>query len=164
WFHWFTGVVVGISGLASGILVVAANAWMNSPAGFDYINGEHLNIDPIAAMLNDAWVSQALHMCIPALVAAGFGVAGVHALMMLKQQSVDFHAKSFKIAAVFAAVAALLQPISGDISAKFVAKNQPAKLAAMEAHFHTEKAAPLIIGGIPDTDNQTVKYALKIPG
>ncbi|RKD16322.1 cytochrome BD ubiquinol oxidase subunit I [Pelobium manganitolerans] len=164
WFHWFTGVVVGISGLASGILVVAANAWMNSPAGFDYINGEYLNIDPIAAMFNDAWFSQALHMCIAAFVATGFAVAGVHALMMLKQQSVDFHAKSFKIAAVFGAIAALLQPISGDISAKFVAKNQPAKLAAMEAHFHTEKAAPLIIGGIPDTDNQTVKYALKIPG
>jgi cytochrome d ubiquinol oxidase subunit I len=42
WFHWFTGVVVGLSGLASGILVVAANGWMNSPAGFDYVNGEFL--------------------------------------------------------------------------------------------------------------------------
>jgi hypothetical protein len=46
WFHWFTGVIVGVSGLASGILVVAANAWMNSPAGFDHINGQYLNIDP----------------------------------------------------------------------------------------------------------------------
>lgn len=164
WFHWFTGVVVGVSGLASGILVVAANAWMNSPAGFDYIDGEYLNIDPIAAMFNDAWFSQALHMCIAAFAATGFAVAGVHALMVLKKQSVDFHTKSFKIAAIFGTVAAVLQPISGDISAKFVAKNQPAKLAAMEAHFRTEKNAPLIIGGIPNTETQQVKYALKIPG
>ena len=164
WFHWFTGVVVGISGLLSGILVVAANAWMNSPSGFDYIDGKYLNIDPIAAMFNDAWFSQALHMCIAAFAATGFAVAGVHALMILKKQSVDFHTKSFKIAAIFATIAAVLQPLSGDISAKFVAKNQPAKLAAMEAHFHTEKSAPLIIGGIPDTEKQEVNYAIKIPG
>ncbi|MBW8683391.1 cytochrome ubiquinol oxidase subunit I [Chitinophaga rhizophila] len=164
WFHWFTGVVVGVSGLVSGILVVAANAWMNSPAGFDYVNGQYLNIDPIKAMFNDAWFSQALHMCIAAFVATGFAVAGIHALMILKKKNVRFHTQSFRIAAVFACVAALLQPLSGDISAKDVAKRQPAKLAAMEAHFHTEAAAPLILGGIPDTDAKEVKYAVKLPG
>ena len=44
WTHWFSGVVVGVSGLASGILVVAANSWMNSPAGFDVVDGEYVNI------------------------------------------------------------------------------------------------------------------------
>lgn len=164
WFHWFTGVVVGVSGLVSGILVVAANAWMNSPAGFDYVNGQYLNIDPIRAMFNDAWFSQALHMCIAAFAATGFAVAGIHALMILRKKNVRFHMQSFRIAAVFACVAALLQPLSGDISAKDVAKRQPAKLAAMEAHFHTEAAAPLIVGGIPDSKAKEVKYALKLPG
>lgn len=164
WFHWATGVVVGISGLLSGILVVAANAWMNSPAGFDYIDGQYLNIDPIKAMFNEAWFSQSLHMCIAAFVSTGFAVAGIHALMILKGKSVKFHSTAFKIAAVFGTVAACLQPLSGDISAKDVAKRQPEKLAAMEAHFHTERFAPLIIGGIPDTANQKVDYAIKIPG
>ncbi|SFN20389.1 cytochrome bd-I ubiquinol oxidase subunit 1 apoprotein [Chitinophaga sp. YR627] len=164
WFHWFTGVVVGVSGLVSGILVVAANAWMNSPAGFDYINGQYLNIDPIKAMFNDAWFSQALHMCIAAFAATGFAVAGIHALMILKKKNIRFHTQSFRIAAVFACIAALLQPLSGDISAKDVAKRQPAKLAAMEAHFHTEAAAPLILGGIPDEEAKEVKYAIKLPG
>ncbi|SFE43704.1 cytochrome bd-I ubiquinol oxidase subunit 1 apoprotein [Chitinophaga sp. CF118] len=164
WFHWVTGVVVGVSGLISGILVVAANAWMNSPAGFDFIDGQYLNIDPIKAMFNDAWFSQALHMCIAAFSATGFAVAGIHALMILKKKNVYFHMQSFRIAAVFACVAAVLQPLSGDISAKDVGKRQPAKLAAMEAHFHTEAAAPLIIGGIPDEKTREVKYALKIPG
>lgn len=164
WFHWITGLIVGISGLASGILVVAANAWMNSPAGFDYNNGQFTNIDPIAAMFNEAWFSQALHMCLAAFVATGFAVAGVHAYMVLRNKNISFHYKAFRIAAIFAAVSALLQPLSGDLSAKHVAKHQPAKLAAMEAHFKTGRAVPLIIGGIPDVENKKVNYALEIPG
>lgn len=164
WFHWFTGIVVGVSGLVSGILVVAANAWMNSPAGFDYVNGQYLHIDPIKAMFNEAWFSQALHMSIAAFAATGFAVAGIHALMIVRRSNVLFHTKSFTIAALFGTIAAVFQPLSGDISAKDVAQRQPAKLAAMEAHFHTEKGAPLIIGGIPDQATQSVHYALKIPG
>jgi cytochrome d ubiquinol oxidase subunit I len=164
WFHWFTGVVVGLSGLASGILVVAANAWMNSPAGFDFVHGEYLNVDPRAAMFNDAGVSQSIHMTLAAFAATGFAVAGVHAAMIYQQKNVRFHMKAFKIAAVFASVASLLQPLSGDHSAKDVAVRQPGKLAAMEAHFHTERGASLIVGGIPDSEEQTVSYAVKIPG
>lgn len=164
WFHWITGVIVGVSGLASGILVVAANAWMNTPAGFDYIDGQFTNIDPIAAMFNEAWFSQALHMCLAAFVATGFAVAGVHAYMILRNKNVLFHTRAFHIAAIFATISALLQPISGDTSAKHVAKHQPAKLAAMEAHYKTGKSVPLIIGGIPDEKNKTVNYAIELPG
>jgi cytochrome bd ubiquinol oxidase subunit I len=164
WFHWVTGVIVGISGLASGILVVSANAWMNSPSGFDFVNGQYLNIDPIKAMFNDAWFYQALHMTLAAFAATGFAVAGVHAMMILRNQHVRFHKTAFSIAMLFGAAAAILQPISGDLSAKDVAKRQPAKLAAMEAHFHTEKNAALVIGGLPDEKNQRINYAVKIPG
>ncbi|OKS85632.1 cytochrome ubiquinol oxidase subunit I [Mucilaginibacter polytrichastri] len=164
WFHWFTGVVVGVSGIISGILVVAANSWMNSPAGFDYINGKYTNIDPIKAMFNTGWFSQSLHMTIAAFAATGFAVAGIHALMIIRKQNVGFHTVAFRITAIFAVVAAILQPLSGDISAKFVAKNQPAKLAAMEAHFKTEHYSPLIIGGIPDVENHKVNYAIELPG
>ncbi|MGZ3813604.1 MAG: cytochrome ubiquinol oxidase subunit I [Mucilaginibacter sp.] len=164
WFHWFTGVIVGISGIVSGILVVAANSWMNTPAGFDYVHGQYLNIDPMKAMFNPAWFQQALHMSIAAFAATGFAVAGVHALMIIKRKNIRFHYMAFRIAIVFAAVAALLQPLSGDISAKSVAKYQPAKLAAMEAHFKTEKFSPLIIGGVPDVKTKKVNYDIEIPG
>ncbi|SEN79734.1 cytochrome bd-I ubiquinol oxidase subunit 1 apoprotein [bacterium A37T11] len=164
WFHWFCGVVVGVSGLASGILVVAANAWMNSPTGFDYADGKYLNADPIKAMFNDAWFSQSLHMMIAAFSATGFAVAGIHGWMVLKKRQVLFHRKAFQIASIFGAVAALLQPISGDISAKDVGERQPAKLAAMEAHFHTGPRAGLLIGGIPDTATQQVNYGVELPG
>jgi cytochrome d ubiquinol oxidase subunit I len=164
WFHWCTGVMVGFSGIASGILVVSANSWMNSPSGFDFVSGQYLNIDPIKAMFNGSWFSESLHMTIAAFSATGFAVAGIHALMIAKKENIQFHTKAFKIAIVFGAIAAILQPFSGDISAKNAAEKQPAKLAAMEAYFHTQTYSPLTIGGIPDTANKKVNYGIEIPG
>lgn len=164
WTHWAWGLVVGISGVASGIFVVAANAWMNSPAGFDWVGGQAVNVDPVAAMFNDAWFSQALHMTLAAFVATGFAVAGLHAFLLLKNPDNRFHKEAMNIALTTGAVFALLQPLSGDYAAKDVADRQPAKLAAMEGHFHTEAPADLIIGGLPDEERQEVDYAIRIPG
>ncbi|GAB1858454.1 cytochrome ubiquinol oxidase subunit I [Flavobacteriaceae bacterium MHTCC 0001] len=162
-FHWFTGVIVGISGVASGILVVSANGWMNAPSGFEYVNGEFINIDPIKALLNPAWFTQALHMTLAAFTATGFAVAGIHAFQILRKKQVELHKKAFKIAITFGAIAAILQPLSGDLSAKDIAKRQPVKLAAMEAHYNTEHGAPLFIGGIVNDETQEVNYKIEIP-
>ncbi len=163
-FHWFTGIIIGVSGVASGILVVAANGWMNAPSGFDYVDGTFSNIDPVAALLNPAWFTQALHMTLAAFTATGFAVAGIHAYQVYKKRKVTLHTKAFKIAITFGAIAAILQPISGDISAKDIAKRQPVKLAAMEAHYETEKGAPLYIGGIVDATTQQVTHKIALPG
>ncbi|QQS36773.1 MAG: cytochrome ubiquinol oxidase subunit I [Ignavibacteriales bacterium] len=163
WIHWFSGLLVGLSGIASGIFVVCANAWMNAPAGFDWINGQAHNIDPFAAMFNDAWVSQTLHMTIAAIEATAFAVAGVHAFLLLKKKENVLHKKAMIIALWFGAVAAIAQPLSGDFSAKDVAKRQPIKLAAMEGQFETLKGAPLTIGGIPDEKTRTTSFGIKIP-
>jgi cytochrome d ubiquinol oxidase subunit I len=164
WMHWLSGVVVGISGVLSGIFVVAANAWMNSPAGFDWVNGKPENIDPVKAMFNDAWLSQSIHMTLAAFVATSFAVAGVHAFLLMKNRKNVFHHQAVRTALIFGAVAAILQPLSGDYSAKDVARRQPAKLAAMEALYKTSKPASLVIGGIPDDQRQRVDYALHLPG
>jgi len=162
-FHWFTGIIVGVAGVASGILVVSANGWMNAPSGFDYIDGKFLNIDPVQALLNPAWFTQAIHMVLAAFTATGFAVAGVHALQILRNKNKELNIKAFKIAITFGAIAAILQPISGDLSAKDIAKRQPVKLAAMEAHYETSKGVPLYIGGIVDHENQEVNYKIEIP-
>ncbi len=163
WVHLYTGLIVGISGVLSGIFVVAANGWMNAPAGFDWVNGQAINIDPVKAMFNKAWFSQAHHMTIAAFSATGFAVAGIHAILYLKNK-LEIHARAITIALAFASVAAFLQPLSGDLAAKNVAKLQPAKLAAFESHFETQTGAPLVIGGIPDVEKREVKYAIKLPG
>jgi len=164
WWHWASGVMVGISGLASGIFVVAANSWMNTPAGFDWVDGVAVNVDPIAAMFNKHWFQQALHMTLASFEAVGFVVAAIHAYLLLRGSSPRLNAQALRIALTFGAVAALLQPLSGHLSAQKVAENQPAKLAAMESHFTTQKGAPLLIGGIPDEETQTVRYGIEIPG
>jgi cytochrome bd ubiquinol oxidase subunit I len=161
--HLWSGVAVAVSGAASGIFVVVANAWMNSPAGFELVEGRPVNVDPIAAMLNPAAFQQTLHMTLAAFAATGFAVAGIHAFLLLFDRENAFHRRALSVALVLGAPAAVLQPISGDISARQVAARQPVKLAAMEAHFETRAGAPLSLGGWPDPESRTTKYGLEIP-
>ena len=164
WIHWWTGLGVGICGVASGIFVVAANSWMNSPQGFTWRDGRAYDIDAVAAMFNPAWFSQAQHTLITAALAVSMAVLGIHAYFILKKRNLNLNIKAAKIALPFFIISALLTPLSGDFSAKDVAKRQPLKLAAMEAHYHTEERAGLWIGGLPDVDTQTVRYGIKLPG
>lgn len=80
--HLFSGLFVGIAGVVSGI-VVAANAWMNSPSGFDWVNGQAINIDLVRAMFNKAWFQQTLHMTIAAFASTYFAVADVQTACIL---------------------------------------------------------------------------------
>jgi cytochrome d ubiquinol oxidase subunit I len=136
---------------------------MNSPTGFDLVAGEIANVDPIAGMMNPMAFQQTLHMTLAAYTATGFAVAGIHAFLLLFDPLNAFHRRALSIALVLGVPAALLQPISGDISARAVARYQPAKLAAMEAHFETAAGVPLAIGGVPDMDQRELRYAIKIP-
>jgi cytochrome d ubiquinol oxidase subunit I len=136
---------------------------MNSPVGFEIIDGKPANIDPIAAMLNPMAFSQTLHMTLAAYAATGFAVAGIHAFLLLRDRKNLFHRRALAIALLVGGSAALLQPLSGDLSARAVALNQPAKLAALEGQFKTERGAPLRIGGIPDEEAGETRYAIEIP-
>jgi cytochrome d ubiquinol oxidase subunit I len=114
-------------------------------------------------MFNGAWLSEAIHMTLAAFVSTAFAVAGVHAFLLLKNRSRLFHQQAVKTALIFGSVAALLQPVSGDFSARDVAKRQPAKLAALEALYKTSKPAELVIGGLPNDKEERVNYAIHIP-
>jgi cytochrome d ubiquinol oxidase subunit I len=161
--HLFAGVMVALSGVLSGIFVVIANAWMNTPAGFRMAGPEPADVDPLAAMMNPAAFTQTLHMTLAAYAATGFAVAGIHAFMLLRDRSNRFHSGALAIALSVGGVAAILQPLSGDLLAKMVAKNLPVKLAALEGQFVTEKGAPLRIGGIPDEAAGVTRYAIEVP-
>ncbi len=162
--HWWAGVAVAVSGTVSGIFVVFANAWMNSPTGFTLVDGKPVDIDPIAAMLGPASFSQALHMTLAAFASTGIAVAGIHAWMLRRDRESRFHRAALRVALRVAVPACLLQLVSGDLSAKFVAEFQPVKLAAMEGHFETQRRAPLHIGGIPDETARETRFALAVPG
>ncbi len=161
--HLASGVLVALGGILSGIFVVTANAWMNSPAGFTLVDGRPVDVSPLAAMLNPASLTETIHMTLAAFAASGFAVAGIHAFLLLRDRENLFHRKALEIALAVGCAAAVLQPLSGDMNARFVARNQPVKLAALEGQFETERGAPLRIGGFPDVASRTTRYAIEVP-
>jgi cytochrome d ubiquinol oxidase subunit I len=161
--HLAAGWAVAVSGMLSGVFVVIANAWMNAPTGIRWVDGRAVDIDPIAAMLNPAAFPQVLHMTLAAYASTGLVVAGIHAWPLLRHPRNAFHRRALAVALLIGAPAAILQPVSGDLSARFVAHWQPVKLAAMEGHFRTERGAPLRIGGWPDEAAGETRYAIEIP-
>src|SRR5256885_13114055 len=161
--HLAAGGIVALSGAASGVFVVIANAWMNAPTGFELVQGQAVNVDPLAAMANPAALPQALHMTLAAYAATGFAVAGIHAWLLLKDPDNAFHRRALAIALIVGAPAAVLQPVSGDLSARHVARHQPVKLAAAEALFQTRAGAPLTLAGWPDVDRRETRFAIEVP-
>jgi len=161
--HLLSGVAVAVSGMLSGVLVVAANAWMQNPVGFTLVDGRAVDVSPFAPFMSPAWFHMALHSTLSCYIATGFAAAGVYALGMLRGRRDACHRSGLTLALALATITALLQPLSGDVSAKHVARHQPAKLAAMEAHFETRTGAPLVIGGIPDPESGTVAGAIHLP-
>lgn len=162
--HCLAGAIVAASGALSGVLVVSVNGWMNTPTGFRLdAEGLAVDVDPVAALLNPMAFSEGLHMTLAAYAATGLLVAGIHAILLLRDRENPFHRRAMGIALVVGGVAALLQPLSGHYSAQMVARTQPLKLAAMEGQYQTERRAPLRIGGLPDPATRTTPYAFEIP-
>ncbi len=162
--HWLTGWPVAISGLLSGILVVAVNAWMQTPVGFELDSaGKLTNIDPLGTFRSPPWMQMSIHSSLSCYISVSFAVAGIYALGMLRGRRDAYHRSALNIAMSLAAITAVLQLISGDFMGRMVAKYQPIKLAAMESLFETQAGAPLLIGGIPDEKAGKVRLGIEIP-
>ncbi len=161
--HVLSGVIVIISGACSALIVLTANSWMNTPAGFDIVDGNVVNVSMIGAIFNPMAVPQAVHMVVAAYVAVAFAAAGIHAYYLRKNPRNLFHRKAIYIALVVGGVFAILQPMSGDFVARGLVKHQPLKLAALEARFETGPDAPLTVGGIPNAEKREVKFGIQIP-
>jgi len=162
--HAATGVLVALSGVASAAFVTIANAWMNGPRGFRVEDGHLVDIDPMAAMATPFATHEVLHMTLAAYAATAVAVAAVHAVILRRNPGLSFHRKALAICFAVAIPTALAQPVVGHFAAERVAEHQPMKLAAMEGQYRTERAAPLRIGGIPDHDAETTRFAIEIPG
>ncbi len=161
--HLIAGVAVAVSAAAGTVFVIMVNAWMNAPLGFEVANGKLIAIDPIRAMGSPAALPQALHMLLAAYASTGLAVAGMHAWLLRRDAQSRFHRYALAVALCVGAPAALLQPLSGDLSARLVARTQPVKLAALEGQFATTRGAPLRLGGLPDAAAHETRWAIEIP-
>jgi cytochrome d ubiquinol oxidase subunit I len=165
WAHWWSGVPVAIGGAASAVFVVAANAWMHTPTGFDVsADGRVVDVRPIEAMLNPATPVMVAHMLLAAYMATGLGLAAVYAAGMLRGRRDAYHRRALSLGLVVGLVLAPAQVFVGDLAARLVAERQPVKLAAMEGLWETTARAPLTIGGIPLAGREETVLALRLPG
>ena len=162
--HWWCGVVVALSGMLSGIFILGVNAWMQLPVGFT-MDGDRVAVsDPIAIFKRPGWFYMAVHSTLSCYIAVAFATASVYAASWLKGRRDAYVRSAIVVSLAVGAITAAVQPLSGDFLAKFVFETQKPKFAAMEGQFHTEKHAPLRIGGWPDVAAGETKYAIEIPG
>jgi cytochrome d ubiquinol oxidase subunit I len=162
--HWLTAIPIALSGAASSIFVVMANAWMNSPAGFRLgPDGQLLSVDPIAAALNPSTATEDPHMLVSAYVVTGFLVAAVYAAGLLRGRVDLAHRRGLAAGMAMGLLAVALAGITGDTSARFIYQAQPAKFAAMEGVYRSQNGAPITLGGIPSDSQHRVLYGIEIP-
>lgn len=159
--HMITAIPVAIAGMASAWFVVTANSWMNDPKGFRIVNGRITDINPWAGILNPATPTETTHMILSAYMVTGFGVAAVYAAAILRGKRDRYHRTGLRIGLTMGAIMAPFQALVGDFSARYVASNQPIKLAAMEGVFKTARGVPETIGGV-DIGGQ-MRFAIRIP-
>jgi cytochrome d ubiquinol oxidase subunit I len=164
WPHFWTGVPIVIAGIGGTVSVVAANAWMNEPAGFTLNqSGQIVDVDPLGVIFNKAMPLQSLHMLIAAYLVGGFLIASVYAAGMLRGKRDRYTRIGFLIAFTVAAIATPLQMIVGDELARWTYNNEPIKFAAIEMVPHTSSDVPETLFGHLNSDG-TVSGGIAIPG
>jgi cytochrome bd ubiquinol oxidase subunit I len=161
WVHFWTGLPVVLAGVGGTFSVVAANSWMNTPSGITVRNGRVVDVDVWRVFFNDAFWYEALHMLLAAYVVAGFTVASVYAVGMLRGGRDRYHRIGLLIPLTVGATAIPLQIVMGDFIARYVFHSEPAKFAAIEALPHTRSHAPEVLGGV--IIDGKVRYGVPIP-
>ncbi|MDB4894307.1 MAG: cytochrome ubiquinol oxidase subunit [Firmicutes bacterium] len=163
--HWFSGLVVALSGAASSILVVAADAWMQTPVGVQDLISRPQTFNAARALFtNEAWWIMSIHSTLACYAATAFAAAGVYAWgAVVRGRKDDLRMRALAICMAVGVISAVAMPITGHESAISVARRQPNKLASMESLFRTQRGAPLLVGGIPDPAHQRVLFGIEIP-
>ncbi|HEX2198603.1 MAG TPA: cytochrome ubiquinol oxidase subunit I [Burkholderiales bacterium] len=163
WVHVLSAVIVAIGTTISAFWILALNSWMQTPTGHVEVNGEIIAGDWLQVIFNPSFPYRLTHMLLASGITAAFLVAGLSAWRMLKAPQDAAARKTLRLGAHLAAVLVPLQIVVGDLHGLNTLEHQPAKVAAMEALWQTERGAPLTLIGIPDPDRQRNDYAITIP-
>jgi cytochrome bd ubiquinol oxidase subunit I len=163
WAHFWSGVPMLVAGIGGAFSVVTANAWMNTPQGFTLdAAGRVVATEPLEVLFSPAWSYEVPHMILAAYMVAGFLFASVYAVGMLRGRRDRHHRLGLLVPLTIASIAAPVQIYVGDVAARSVADDQPAKFAAFECIEETGPDQTEYLGGICTEDG--VKGAIGIPG
>jgi len=163
--HFLATCLVAFGGVLSAFWIMAANSWMQTPAGFRLVAGTFFVTDFRAAIFNPSFPVRLCHMVMASFEAAMFAVAGISAYFLLKGREPLFYRRSLGIALILAALFGPLQVLIGDLNGLVVFRHQPAKLAGMEAHWetNTKGGAPFAILAWPSLKEERNLFEVAIP-
>lgn len=147
----------------SAFWILSLNSWMQTPAGFEIVDGKFIPVDWLAVVFNPSFPYRLAHKLLASTLTASFLIAGLCAWQLIKHSAIGGTHKALRTAVIVASVAMPLQFFVGDLHGLNTLEHQPAKIAALEGIWHTEKSAPLTLFGIPDEAAGTTHYAVKIP-
>ena len=162
--HMFATVMVALGTAMSAFWILSANSWMHTPTGHAMNEvGQFVPADWWAIVFNPSFPYRLAHTLLAAYLTTAFVVGGVGAYHLLRDRANEGARIMFSMAMWMAAIVAPVQIFAGDLHGLNTLKHQPAKIAAMEGHFETQKGAPLILFGWPDMAEERTRYAVEIP-
>ena len=161
--HLVATLMVALGTTLSAFWILSLNSWMQTPAGYEVIDGKFHAADWMAIVFNPSFPYRLAHKLLASGLTAGFLIAGVSAWQLLKGSANDGSRKALRTAMVAVAVLIPLQIFMGDLHGLNTLQHQPAKIAAIEGLWHTEKSAPLTLFGLPNEQEGRTDYAVQIP-
>ncbi|CAN7547536.1 cytochrome ubiquinol oxidase subunit I [Pseudomonas sp. LjRoot277] len=163
--HFFSTVMVAIGTLISTFWILASNSWMQTPQGFEIVDGRIMPLDWLAIVFNPSFPFRLAHMAIAAFVATAFYVGSSAAWHLLRGNDTKQVRKMLSMALWMALIVCPIQAVVGDAHGLNTLEHQPAKIAAIEGHWenNNDEPTPLVLFGIPDMQAEKTRYALEIP-
>ncbi|MEM1436057.1 MAG: cytochrome ubiquinol oxidase subunit I [Pseudomonadota bacterium] len=163
WVHTLATWCVAVGTTLSAFWIIALNSWMHTPAGFELRDGVAHATDWVAVIFNPSMPYRLVHVMLASGLTASFIVAGISAYRLLHDDPKPAPRQALRAAVIVAAVLTPLQILSGDLHGLNTLEHQPAKIAAMEGVWETERGAPLLLFAIPDEDTRSNVFEIGIP-
>ena len=163
WMHLLSTVLVAVGTSLSAFWILALNSWMQTPTGHGYADGQLIAVDWWQVIFNPSFPYRFTHVMLASGLTAAFVVAGLSAWRLLKAPGDPAAHRTLRTGILLAAVLAPLQAFVGDQHGLNTLEYQPAKIAAMEAIWKTEKSVPLVLFAIPNAERQRNDFSIEIP-
>ncbi len=163
WMHTMSAVLVAVGTSASAFWILALNSWMQTPQGFEVIDGRLHATDWWAIIFNPSFPYRLAHMMIASGLTAAFLVAGISAFQLLRSSDFEPARRMLRMGIAVSAVIAPVQILVGDLHGLNTLEHQPAKVAAIEGVWETQRGAPLLLFAWPNEAERRNDYAIGIP-
>jgi len=162
--HTVATVLVAVGTSLSAFWILALISWMHTPTGFEMRDGVAHATSWIDVIFNPSFGYRLVHTMLASFLTVSFLLMGLSAYRALRNDATPAVSAALRIGVIMAAVLTPLQIFTGDMHGLNTLEHQPAKVAAMEALWQTERGAPLVLFGLPDAETQSNRFAIELPG